>query len=123
MLAKECLVAGPPAEALASLRLPGFGSGWEAAASPSELRRRLPSTAAWALAGVERPEDLWRAEAAWWKRVADDAGVLSRQRGGRPVVVGSVALLAVDAHLVAGALAAAARGGKPELVEELTSFA
>ena len=76
--------------------------------------RQLPASARWALAGVTRPADLWRAERGWWRRVEQDAGGLLRgtRFDVRPVV-GLVGLLAVDAWRVCAALELAARGGGP----------
>ncbi len=73
---------------------------------------RLPGEAAWALADVTDPADLWQAEERWWARVENDARTLLRGRGFGPgMVVGCTALLAVDARRVRAALESAARGG------------
>ena len=47
-------VLGPTAGEMGSLR---------------DLASRIPKDARWALEGVDQPEDLWRAEARWWRRV------------------------------------------------------
>ena len=66
------------------------------------LRERLPGRAAWALAGVDEPSELWRAEPTWWRRVGSDAESMTRRRLDDPgVVLGAVALLALDAVRVA----------------------
>ena len=74
----------------------------------------LPRAAAWALGAVDGPDDLWLAEARWWRRVEGDAArLLAGSRAGFDPVLGAVALLAVDAWRVTGALELAARGGGP----------
>ena len=76
-----------------------------------DLRAPLPGDARWALAGVEEPADLWRAEAAWWHRVEQDAARLLRSSAYGPgCVLGVVGVLAADAWRVRAALGAAARG-------------
>ena len=119
-LARELFVAKRRVDGLGAHRLPGLAPGWEGASGIPELVQRLPARAAWALSGIEAPEDIWRAESAWWTTVEDDANQLARDsRSGRAVIVGVIAALAVDARRVAAALGVAARGGDPQLVEEL----
>jgi hypothetical protein len=78
------------------------------------LQERLPPGCRWVLDGIGGPDDLWRAEGAWWHRVEDDGFTLVRRASfGRPTVVGTLAVLAVDAWRVRGALEVAARGGGP----------
>lgn len=114
LLARELLVAGRPAGALTAHRPPGVGSAWAHAASLPALRAALPADAGWTLERLEQPSDLWRAEAAWWRRVEEDGGRLARDpHMGRPTVIGCVVLLGIDAWRTAGALEAAARGGAP----------
>jgi hypothetical protein len=110
LLARErLLVEGEPRpEATAGL---GLGSVWARAVSVPTLAATLPRDAAWALEGIAEPGELWRAEAAWWRRVEADAeAMVAGRREGRRVVLGAVALLAADARLVIAALEAAARG-------------
>ncbi len=110
LLASELFVTGRLVDDDLVRRV-GLGSRWPAAGTPAELRELLPPTAAWALDGVDDPAGLWRAELAWWRRVAADAELLTRSRiDGSDVVLGAVALLAFDAMLLATALAAAALG-------------
>ncbi|MEU7166730.1 hypothetical protein AB0A70_19145 [Streptomyces morookaense] len=88
--------------------------GPEAVRAPSfpEFRRLLPRAARWATEGAGRAEDLWRAEAHWWKRIEQDGLALARRSGyGIEPVVGAVAVLSADAWRVRGALELAARGG------------
>jgi hypothetical protein len=84
-----------------------------AAASAGTLAELVPSlsrTASWALTGVAEGTDLWRAECRWWARVETDAFALTRApRPGPSVVLGGVALMAVDAWRVRAALEVASR--------------
>ncbi len=97
-----------------------LGSAWERAQTVRGLAAALPRDAAWVLEGIEDPQDLWRAETAWWERVEGDAeGMVHGQREGRRTVVGVVALLAADARRASVALEAAARGGHGSLGEVL----
>ena len=112
LLAAELFVAGRPVDddLVGRVRL---GGSWPEAGSLAELRDLLPPTAAWALDGVDDAARLWRAELAWWRRVAADAELMIRSRlDGSDVVLGAVALLAFDAMLLTVALAAAAGGGR-----------
>lgn len=76
------------------------------------LQQHLAGDTRWVLAGLDRVEDLWRAEVTWWHRVEHDGFALLRGSSydQRPVV-GAVAVLAVDAWRTRAALEAAARGG------------
>lgn len=77
------------------------------------LAAALPAGAAWALADVVGPEDLWRAEARWWARMERDAFRLARRSSPGPeVAIGTAALLAADAWRVRAALESAARHGR-----------
>jgi hypothetical protein len=72
----------------------------------------LSGAARWALADVDGPAALWRSEAAWWTRVGREGAALCRHAGPGPqVLVGAVAVMAVDAWRVRAALEMAARGG------------
>lgn len=118
LIARERFLAGRPADALAARRPPGVGTTWPGAGGISELRAALPLQAAWALDGAAEPAELWRWEAAWWRRVEDDAERLARDAHmGRCAVIGCVVLLAVDAWRTCGALESAARGGGPTALE------
>jgi hypothetical protein len=75
----------------------------------------LPARARWALAGVTAADGLWRAEAAWWARVEQDARSLLRTSASDSTpVIGAAAVLAADAWRVRAALATAAGGGPLE---------
>jgi hypothetical protein len=110
LAARSLLEAGSSVRTATSPVFRELGDRWRDAETPEQLARVLPPRAVWALAGAAEPAELWRLEPAWWQRVARDAEMLVRERGGRPVVVGAVALLALDAFRVAAALAAAAAG-------------
>jgi len=82
------------------------------ARSLSELAQLVRAEGRWALVGVRDPEDLWRAEGRWWARVEHDGFQLVHGPGvGPDIMIGAVALLAVDAWRARAALELAARGG------------
>ena len=102
----------PPSERVRRLATRVLGRAAGGAGSLAALRAALPAPVRWALSDVDAPEQLWRAEAAWWARVdRDAAGMASRGGTGPSALVGTVALLAVDAWRVRAALELAARGG------------
>ncbi len=117
LVARELLLDGSRARAAQLRRLPGITEEALAAGSLNDLQAALPAQAAWALAGVSDPSELWRAELSWWLAVEREAPVLLRTPGDEAVVLAAVALLAVDAQRTARALRAAAQGGSPALVE------
>ncbi|WP_066303638.1 hypothetical protein [Arthrobacter luteolus] len=117
-------LSGPPGtppgntDRLAILLRPVLGSDWSSAEDADSFRATLPRSAAPALAGVEQPADLWRAEAALRTTVEDDAFVLLRSGlPGPDISVGAMAVLAVDGWRVRAALAAAASGGGSEVLD------
>ena len=117
LVARELLLAAED-DPRRLLALPGVHASWLSASSVPELAVRLPARIGWALRDVQRPEQLWRAELAWWRRVEDDAQALMRSPVGSPaLVVGTVALLMVDARRAAQALAIAALGGTERMRE------
>lgn len=88
------------------------------------LATKLPSGTRWVLDGVDRPQDLWRAEAAWWNHVEQEGfGLLRRARFGRAPVVGALAVLAADCWRVRAALETAARGGAGAALEAFDAMA
>jgi hypothetical protein len=123
LLVREVRVRGHALDAALTRRAaavlgPGFVAELAAGEGPDRLAEVLPTGCGWALDGVSRPQDLWRAEAAWHRRVERDGfGLLQSSRPGRGVVVGAVAVLAVDAWRVRAALASAARGGTSAVLE------
>lgn len=79
-----------------------------------DISHRVRPQAAWALEDVRAADDLWRAEAHWWRRVRHDGTRLLNSPGfGPDRVVGVVAVLAADAATVRGALELAALPGLP----------
>lgn len=107
----------PPSARTAALRV--LGPAASAAVTVSHLMAALPSPARRLLGpsgapdGPQEPDDLWRAEAGWWRVVEHDAaGLVRRATPGPEVLVGAVALLAVDAWRLRAALEIAARGGR-----------
>ena len=101
----------PDAAAASARRL--LGAAAPQARSLPEFVGTLPRDARLAFDGVERPDDLWRAEARWWSRVESDAAALRRRpRFGPEPVIGTVVTAAVDAWRVIAALECAARGGR-----------
>jgi hypothetical protein len=115
LFAREYLLRGltlpAPARMAASALL---GQRALEVASVRELARAAGPDAAWALKGIDEPTDLWRAEAAWWRRVEDDGFALLRSPGTGPrQLLGAVAVLAVDAWRVCAALELSDRGGAP----------
>jgi hypothetical protein len=113
LVARERLLVGRPLPAAAHLAASRVvGAAAVSAVTLPELHAALPAAARWVLADVDDPPDLWRAEARWWARVErDGAALVRRSRTGPDVVVGAVAMMAVDAWRVCGALEMAARGG------------
>ena len=108
LLARERFLANTQWDALRLGSLPELGSGWMHTTTLAEFTSALPARVAFPLAGIDQPEELWRGELRWWRLVEADAEALVRRsREGRAVVVGAVALLAVDAVRTAAALASA----------------
>ncbi|MEU1273750.1 hypothetical protein [Streptomyces sp. NPDC005799] len=119
---REVFLAGrppPPPVVRHASRL--LGAAAVDAASFTEFRAGLSPTARWVLEGVERPGELWRAEARWWTTVERDGLRLLRDaRFAVSPVVGAVAVLCVDAWRVRAGLQCAAQGGRAlEAFDEL----
>lgn len=110
-------LTGPAARDAARL----LGTAAVQAASFGDFRARLVPEARWALEGIERPEELWRAEARWWSAVEQDGlSLLTGARFDVSPVVGAAALLSVDAWRVRAGLECAAHGGRArEAFDEL----
>jgi hypothetical protein len=124
LVARQLFVSGRVLGGLDQAIAPALGSSWAHAGTLASFRAAVPPQAAWPLAEVESTDALWRAEAAWWRRVEADAHVLSRSAtAGRPVVVGVVALLAADARRVALVLGGVARRGLAGVSEALDALA
>jgi len=116
LMARELIVAGHrPTGAIVRTTGSMLGSGWIDARTIPALAAAVPTSARWALAGVEGPEDLWRAEVGWWARVERDGFTLLHQPVASPdSVVGAAAVMAADAWRVRAALEVAARGGSED---------
>ena len=44
------------------------GSSWAPARTLAEFAAAIPARASWPLQGATEPQELWRLEAAWWRR-------------------------------------------------------
>lgn len=118
VVARRLLLGSGPSPRLVSVLRPLVGDGWPRARTLDALREALPRSVTPALADVTGPGDLWRAEAGLRARVQADAfAMLRRATPGPDVVVGAIAVLAVDAWRVRAALAAAAAGGTSEVLD------
>jgi hypothetical protein len=112
--AARALVTGippaPTAEAERHLRHV-LGERAARAASLPELADRVTGTTRRVLADVSGQNDLWRAEARFWRDVeAEAVGLAGASRPGPGVAVGAVGLLAADAWRARAALEILARG-------------
>ena len=113
LLAGERFTAGRPVNpAVLHTVADLLGPAAARAATLGELARGLPPHARWALAGIGSPDDLWQAEAAWWRRVEQDGSRLLRAGPGHETVLGAVAVMGADARRTSAALEIAARGGQ-----------
>lgn len=119
-VAKELYVIGrrlPPAADTVAARL--LGRTWQQARGMADLAGRLPSDARWVLAGIDDPADLWRGEAAWWKRVSSDGQMLLSRAGfGSHRPLGAAAVMLADCWQVSAALELASRADAyPEVLD------
>ncbi|PKQ17570.1 MAG: hypothetical protein CVT68_07860 [Actinobacteria bacterium HGW-Actinobacteria-8] len=107
-----------PSSRLRRLVRPLIGDAWAEAADVAQLRVALPVTLRSVLDGIDRPTDLWRAEVRAVAQVEDDGfGLLRTAMPGPSVVLGAIAVLAIDAWRVRAALAAAEAGGGSEVLD------
>lgn len=115
LLAHEVTAAGGQlAPTTAELAARVLGPSVVEARSLEEVRAALPASLGRVLADVAGPQDLWRAEAGWWRRLQSDGTTMAVSAGfDLTPVVGVLALLAVDAWRVRAALELASRGGRP----------
>ncbi len=115
LLARELFVHRQPVPETVAPTVDGLlGPDAREAVSLPDLARRVRPDGAWALAGVERETDLWRAQSAWWHRVEDDAlAALRRPDLDGRLLLAAATVLAVDAWRTCAALELAARGGGP----------
>lgn len=119
LLAREVLLTGRPVTDELARSVDGLlGPDARTATTLPALRGALAPDVRRVLDPVDEVHDLWRGELAWWQLVEQDAFALLHHAGRGPAVVrGAVALLAVDAWRVCGALELAARGGSVEAVD------
>ena len=130
LVLKEVVLEGRPLAGPLALRAsyvlgPTFAGALSGRpADLAAVRASLPSGARWVLDGVDRLEDLWLGEAAWWHRVERDGFALLRGSAyDRGPVVGALAVLAVDTWRVRAALETAARGGAGPSLEAFDGVA
>ena len=89
-----------------------------AAGSLPQMAARVHAPARWALADLDDPSQLWRAESGWWRRLEHDGfTLLGSARYDLRAVIGATAVLAVDAWRARAALACAARAGSVEVFD------
>jgi hypothetical protein len=117
VVAQDLLVGSGTRRGGRPRRMAELGWRWARAEDLGGLLDGLPRDAAWVLRDVSGPEELWRAEARWWRQL-DEGGRdrLRRADSGPDVVVGAFAALLADAHGVQAALQLAAHGGVEEEV-------
>ncbi|WP_331767954.1 hypothetical protein [Embleya sp. NBC_00896] len=96
-----------------------LGAAAPHARSFADYRRAVPTETRTVFAGIDRPAQLWRAEARWWTDVECEGRRLLRRRGlGQAAVVGAIALMSTDAWRTRAALAVATTGGvSPEVLD------
>lgn len=98
---------------------PWLGRAWATSRDLDQFRAALPRPAQAVLKQVEEPSDLWRAEARLRAEVeADAVRMMHASLPGPDVVLGAVAVLAVDGWRLRAALAAADAGsGSSEVLD------
>jgi hypothetical protein len=108
-----------PSPRLRQLLRPVIGVGWEGADDLAALRSTLPWAVRSVLRDIDDPEHLWRAEARAHAVIeADGFRLLRTPLPGPDVVLGAIAVMAMDAWRVRVALAAAALGtGSSEVLD------
>ena len=114
LAARELLVAHNSEHAEQLRQLPGIDDHALSAGTLAALRDALDARGGWALGTITEPDELWKAELAWWERVEDDSRLLLGRSDDEPVVLAAVALLAVDAQRTARALRAAAQSAETQ---------
>ena len=121
-LARLLFLTDEPHSAAGSTPIPGFSPGWQTARSIDELAAAAPPEAAWVLADLREPRQLWMGERRWWQRVSHDATeAIVRLANSPRTVVSAVVLLAADAWRTRAALSACA--GKGRSLEVLDALA
>ena len=109
LAARELLVSRSSEHAEQLRRWPGIDDRALSLNTLAAFRDALGARAGWALGTITEPDQLWRAELAWWDRVEEDSRLLLRRSDDEAVVLAAVALLAADAERTARALRAAAQ--------------
>ncbi|WP_298584960.1 hypothetical protein [uncultured Kocuria sp.] len=100
-----------PMQPLLRFLRPVLGRTWETADGMTAFAAAVPPHLRGIISGVEQPEGLWRAEARFGFAVEDDGfRLLHGSLPGAEVVLGALAVLAVDAWRVRVALTAATIG-------------
>lgn len=109
-----------PAQPLLRSLRPVLGHSWETADGIEAFASALPPSLKSVFRDVGSPQDLWRAEARACATVEKDGfGLLRGHLPGPEVVLGAIAVLAMDAWRIRVALAAAAAGaGSSEVLDE-----
>jgi hypothetical protein len=114
LVAGERFAAGRPLNPAVQGAAHGLLGAAADAATYAGLRDGLPARLAWALEPAPSPDELWRAEAAWYARVERDGfGLLRSSASDWHPVLGAAAVLATDGRRAGAALELAARGGRP----------
>ena len=91
-----------------------IGSRWRGVERVDELADRLPKSASWALSAIDEPSDLWRAELAVVRRIANDAQRRAMSsRFDESTVTAMMALLLTDLWSVCAAIEVAGRQPSP----------
>ncbi len=100
-----------PTSRVLDLVRPWLGREWASARDLDRFRASLPRSARSVLAGIDDPADLWRAESRMRAEVeADGFRLTHASLPGPDVVLGVIAVLAVDGWRLRAALAAAEAG-------------
>ena len=119
LAARELLVAQSSKHAELLRRYPGIDDRAFGLGTLTAFRNAVGARASWALGTTTEPDELWRAELAWWDRVEEDGRLLLRRSDDESVVLAAVALLAVDAQRTARALRSAAHSAGAHAAEAL----
>ncbi len=109
----------PPTSRVLDLVRPWLGRQWASTRDLDRFRASLPRSARTVLDGIDDPADLWRAEARMRADVEADGFRLTHASiPGPDVVLGAIAVLAIDGWRLRAALAAAEAGtGSSEVLD------
>jgi hypothetical protein len=117
LAARELFVAQSSEHIEQLRRYPGLDDRALSLSMLAAFRDALGARAGWALRTISEPDELWRAELAWWDRVEEDSRLLLRRSDDESAVLAAVALLAVDAQSTARALRSAAQSAGARAAE------